>query len=129
MINANKIVPVQKTDLLTLLGTMLNIANISAEALTGANGVYEVKTNSKTYICDAPVKSLDIDKTASSLTANTTYFVADYDFAGVTVDGTKVTATVSADAFTSAILHSDANITTIKSMLIIRFSIKKPPFL
>ena len=48
MINANKIVPVQKTDLLTLLGTMLNIANISAEALTGANGVYEVKTNSKT---------------------------------------------------------------------------------
>ena len=115
MINANKIVPVQKTDLLTLLGTMLNIANISAEALTGANGVYEVKTNSKVYIADAPVKSLDIDKTASSLTANTTYFVADYDFAGVTVDGTKVTATVSADACTlyKAVL-ADGSVTVSK---------------
>lgn len=108
MINTNEIVPVQNTDLLTLLGTTLNIANISAEKLTGANGAYQVKTNSKTYICDAPVKSLDIDKTASSLTANTTYFVADYAFTGVTVDGTKVTATVDANASTlyKAVLDS-----------------------
>ena len=51
---------------------------------------------------------LNIDKTASSLTANTTYFVADYDFAGVSCDGTKVTATVSADASTlyKAVLDS-----------------------
>ena len=109
MLNTNKIVPVQKTDLLTLYGTILKIANISAEALTGANGVYEVKTNSKTYIADAPVKSLDIDKTASSLTANTTYFVADYDFTGVTCDGTAVTSTaVVPDASTlcKAVLDS-----------------------
>ena len=108
MINANKIVPVQKTDLLTLYGTIMKLANISAEALTGVNGAYEVKTNSKVYIADAPVKSLNIDKTASSLTANTTYFVADYDFAGVTCDGTKVTATVTADASTlyKAVLDS-----------------------
>ena len=108
MINANKIVPVQKTDLLTLFGTILNIANISAEALAGVNGEYEVKTNSKVYIADAPVKSLNIDKTASSLTANTTYFVAAYDFAGVTVDGTAVSATVAADACTlyKAVLDS-----------------------
>ena len=38
MLNANKIVPVQKTDLLTLYGTVLKIANISAEALAGDNG-------------------------------------------------------------------------------------------
>ncbi len=100
MINTNEIVPIQNTDLLTMFGTVLNIANISAEALTGVNGAYEVKTNSKVYIADAPVKSLNIDKTASSLTANTTYFVADYAFTGVTVDGTKVTATVAADAST-----------------------------
>ena len=108
MINAKQIVPVQKTDLLTLYGTVLNIANISAEKLSGDNGVYEVKTNSKVYIADAPVKSLNIDKTASSLTANTTYFVAAYDFAGVTVDGTKVSATVDADASTlyKAVLDS-----------------------
>ena len=115
MINTNKIVPIQRTDLLTLLGTVLNIANISAEALTGVNGKYEVKTNSKVYIADAPVKSLNIDKTASSLTANTTYFVADYDFSGVSCDGTKVTATVAADAATlyKAVL-ADGSVTVSK---------------
>lgn len=115
MINTNEIVPIQNTDLLTMFGTVLNIANISAEALTGVNGAYEVKTNSKVYIADAPVKSLNIDKTASSLTANTTYFVADYAFTGVTVDGTKVTATVAADASTlyKAVL-ADGSVTVSK---------------
>lgn len=108
MINKNQIVPVQATDLLTLYGTILKIANISAEALTGVDGAYQVKTNSKTYIADAPVKSLDIDATASSLTANTTYFVAAYDFEGVTKDGAAVTATVDADGATlyKAVLDS-----------------------
>ncbi len=109
MLNADKIVPVQKTDLLTLYGTVLNIANISAEKLSGANGVYQVKTNSKVYIADAPVKSLDFDATASSLTAGTVYFVADYDFEKVTKDGTAVTSTaVVADASTlcKAVLDS-----------------------
>lgn len=108
MINSNMIVPVQKTDLLTLYGTILNIANISAEKLSGVGGAYQVKTNSKVYIADAPVKSLDIDATASSVSANTTYFVADYDFEGVSKDGTKVTATVDADASTlyKAVLSS-----------------------
>lgn len=115
MINTNNIVPIQATDLLTLLGTSMVLANISVEKLSGANGVYEVKTNSKTYICDAPVKSLDIDKTSSSLTANTTYFVADYAFAGVTVDGTKVIATVDANASTlyKAVL-ADGSVTVSK---------------
>lgn len=115
MLNANKIVPVQKTDLLTLYGTMLKIASVSAEALTGSNGVYQVKTNSKYYICDAPVKSLDFDATASSLTAGTVYFVAAYDFEKVTKDGTKVTATVDADASTlyQAVL-ADGSVTVSK---------------
>jgi hypothetical protein len=108
MLNANKIVPVQKTDLLTLYGTVLKIANISAEALTGANGAYQVKVNSKVYIADAPVKFLDIDATASSVTATTVYFVAAYDFEGVTKDGAAVTATVDADSNTlyKAVLSS-----------------------
>ena len=108
MINRDQIVPVQATDLLTAYGTMLHIASISAEALTGSNGDYQVTTNSKTYICDAPVKTLDIDATTSSVSANTTYFVADYAFEGVSKDGTKVTATVSADGCTlyKAVLDS-----------------------
>lgn len=115
MINTNRIVPVQKTDLLTLYGTMLKIASVSAEALTGANGVYQVKTNSKTYLCDAPVKSLDFDATTSSVTAGTVYFVADYDFTKVSKDGTKVTATISADASTlyKAVL-ADGSVTVTK---------------
>ena len=96
MLNTKQIVPVQKTDLLTLYGTVLNIANISAEALTGANGVYQVKTNNKVYIADAPVKSLDFDATASSVTAGTVYFVAAYDFEGFTVNGVA-TETAGAD--------------------------------
>ncbi|MBQ1292410.1 MAG: hypothetical protein IIY21_00095 [Clostridiales bacterium] len=108
MINKNEIVPVQATDLLTLYGTTLKIANISAEALTGVDGAYQVKTNSKTYIADAPVKTLDIDATASSVTANTTYFVPDYYFEGVSKDGTKITATVDPDGATlyKAVLDS-----------------------
>ena len=53
MINTNEIVPVQATDLITLYGTIMKIANISVEALTGTDGEYQVKTNSKTYIADA----------------------------------------------------------------------------
>jgi hypothetical protein len=108
MINTKEIVPVQKTDLLTLFGTVLKIANISAEALAGVAGAYAVKTNSKTYIADAPVKSIDFDATASSVTAGTVYFVAAYDFEGVTKDGAAVTATVDADCSTlyKAVLSS-----------------------
>ena len=97
MLNANEIVPVQKTDLLTLYGTVLKIANISAEALTGANGAYQVKVNNKVYIADAPVKSLDIDATASSVTATTVYFVAAYDYKGFSINGTAVVPTGSVD--------------------------------
>lgn len=116
MINTNEIVPVQATDLITLYGTIMKIANISVEALTGTDGDYQVKTNSKTYIADAPVKTLDIDATASSVTADTTYFVPAYDFAGVTKDGAAVTAEVVADGATlyKAVL-ADGTVTVSKA--------------
>lgn len=108
MINADRIVPVTVTDLLTLYGTVLKIANISAEKLSGVGGDFQVKANSKTYICDEPVNSLDIDATASSVSANTTYFIPSYDFTAVSKDGTKVSATVEADGRTlyKAVLDS-----------------------
>ena len=108
MINTNNIVPVTATDLLTIYGNVLKIAGVSIEKLTGANGAYQVKANSKFYIADAPVASLDFDATASSVTAGTVYFIPDYHFTGVTKDGTKVTATVEADGNTlySAVLSS-----------------------
>lgn len=97
MINTNKIVSVVATDLISLYSVILHAASVSVEKFSGKNGVYQVTTNSKTYIADAPVVSLDFDATTSSVTAGTVYFVPDYHFQGVTKDGTKVTATVEAD--------------------------------
>lgn len=95
MINANREVPIVKIDLITLYSTILLAAGVSAEKASGNE--IQVKANSKTYLCDEPVKSVDFDATASSVTAGTVYFVPDLDFDGVTKDGTKVTATVDAD--------------------------------
>ena len=106
MINAERIVPVVKIDLISLYSTILIAAGISAEKVSGDE--IQVKTNSKTYLADEPVKSIDFDATASSVSAGTVYFVPDFDFDKVTKDGTKVTATVDADGATlyKAVLDS-----------------------
>lgn len=111
MINKDRVVPVQNIDLISLYGLVLlqDSNNLSLEKLAAeAIGEFAVKTNSKIYLAAEPVKSLDFDATASSVSAGTVYFVADYDFVGVTKDGAKVTATVSADAVTlyKAVLSS-----------------------
>lgn len=93
MINENRIVPVSKTDLLTLVSMMLAIANVSATKLDANNveGDFTVSTTG-TKICSQPLKSLNF--TANS---GTIYFVADYHYDGFYVSGTKVaTATVTA---------------------------------
>lgn len=99
MINTNEIVPVVNTDLISLYSVILKQAsgNSGLAKLSGADGAYKVITNSAVLLCDAPVKSIDFDTTASSVSAGTVYFVAGYDFDGVSIDGTKVTPTGSAD--------------------------------
>ena len=106
MLNADRIVAVTRTDLLTLYGVVLKqdsnnsgLAKLSADTV---DGNFQVKTNSATLLCDQPVKTLDFDSTASSVSAGTVYFVADFDFVGFSIDGTAVTPTgsVSADAST-----------------------------
>ena len=86
MINKNRIVPVMKTDLLTLYGTMLALASVSCSALvsTDVAGDFSVTGTGSagTFLCDQPVKSLDIP---SGVTGCTVYFVAGYDFDGITV--------------------------------------------
>lgn len=106
MINTEKIVPVVKIDLISLYSTILIAANISAEKITGEE--IQVKANSKVYLANEPVKSVDFDATASSVSAGTVYFVPDFDFAGVTKDGAKVTADVDADGYSlyKAVLDS-----------------------
>ena len=101
MINKNRIVPVMKTDLLTLYGTMLAIASVSASVLASTDiaGDFSVTGTGSagTFLCDQPVKTIDIPV---AVTACTVYFVAAYDFAGLTVAG-------SAATFNSSYLDND----------------------
>lgn len=101
MINKNRIVPVTKIDLLTLYGTMLAIASVSASVLASTDiaGDFSVTGTGSagTFLCDQPVKTIDIPV---AVTACTVYFVAAYDFAGLTVAG-------SAATFNSSYLDND----------------------
>lgn len=117
MINKNQIVPITATDLLTLIGTVMAIGQESLAAVPtalaplDADGDFQVTTNSAVYLASAPVKSLDFDATASSVSAGTVYFVPTYDYEGFKIDGAAVTtagADVVADGCTlyKAVLSS-----------------------
>ena len=98
MINANRIVPMTATDLITNYGVILAAAAAAAsgtapEKLTATNpGDFSVTTASKTYLANEPVKTLNF---GSSITANTTYFVPALDYKGFTK--TSATLTVTGD--------------------------------
>lgn len=91
MINSDRIVPVTKTDLISLYSTiLLQASGNSGLAKLVSNdiaGNYQIKTNNSVLIADQPVVSCDIDATASSVSACTLYFMADPAFAGFTIDG------------------------------------------
>lgn len=94
MINNDRIVPVQAIDLISLYAVILlqngsnsSLAKLDAEEIAK----FEVTTNSAVLIASEPVKSLDFDATASSVSAGTVYFVPAYDYEGISIDGTIVT--------------------------------------
>lgn len=91
MINSDRIVPVTKTDLISLYGVILMQAsgNSSLAKLVSTDiaGNYQIKTNNGVLIADQPVVSCDIDATTSSVSACTLYFMADPAFTGFTIDG------------------------------------------
>ena len=94
MINTDRIVPIQATDLLTNFSVMFAIANVSVSKLGASDiGKFEVPENG-TYLAAEPVKSLDF----GDATAATVYFVADYDYEGVKIDGAATTPTGSVEA-------------------------------
>lgn len=94
MINLNRIVPVEKTDLLSLYGLILKQAsgNSGLAKITSKDiaGNYQITSNNALVIADQPVKSVDIDATTSSVSACTIFFVPAFDFAGFTIDGVDV---------------------------------------
>ena len=101
MINKDRIVPIQKTDYLSLIGTLMTIASVSYAILNALDvqGTFEVTGSGSagTKLCSQPVKTLDLK---SGVTGATVYFVAAYDFAGIKVAG-------SAPTFNSSYLDND----------------------
>lgn len=92
MINTNRIVPIVKTDLLSIYGTILTLASVSYGVLKSSDilGDFSVTGSGAAgnFLCDQPVKNLDIPV---AVTGCTVYFVAGYDFSGLTVAGTAPT--------------------------------------
>lgn len=85
MINKDRIVPVTKTDLLTLLGTVLGLIGTSYTVLTAdtVNGDFDLTGSGAAgnKLCAEPVKTLNFH---TGVTSGTVYFVAAYDFEGIT---------------------------------------------
>lgn len=91
MINEDRIVPVSKTDLISLYGLILKVANVDVAKLDATGtGTFEISQALTTdyVLADEPVKSLNI---ASTVTSASIYFVAAYDFEGFTVGEASAT--------------------------------------
>jgi hypothetical protein len=101
MINQNRVVPVEKADLLSVYYTMFAIVSENATidgalAADNANGDFTVSVNSKVYVASEPVKSVNF---AAAATAGTVYFIAGYNYEGFKLSGTATeTAGVDVDA-------------------------------
>lgn len=91
MINSNRIVPVTKTDLLSLYSTILLQASGNSGLVklvsNDVAGDYTIKTNNAIAIADQPVVSCDIDATTSSVSACTLFFMAADGYTGFSIDG------------------------------------------
>lgn len=117
MINNDRIVPVTKTDLLSLYGAVLNIASVSFDVLASADvdGNFTVAANG-TYLANQPVMTLDF----GTSTAATVYFIPAYSYAGIKAGGADAEADVNADGATlyKAVLSSGSVTVTAVSPVI-----------
>jgi len=122
MINNDRIVPVQKIDLLSLIGTVLALhgTTYAVLAATDVEGDFEITGtgDAGNKLANQPVRSLDFK---SGVTAGTVYFVAAYDFEGFKVAGADATiadgsATVKKDGvslYKAVLASSEVTITAV----------------
>lgn len=89
MINSDRIVPVTKTDLITLYGNIMVLAGTSVAKVDGEQGVMTVTGTGDVgnKLASEPVKSVNF---ASGVTAGVVYFIPGYDYVGFSIDGTAV---------------------------------------
>lgn len=116
MINRDRIVPIQKMDLLTMIGTILALIGTSYDVIAAStvDGAFSVTGSGAAgnKLANQPVQTLDF---ATGVTGGTVYFVPAYDYKGFTVAGAAATiaegsATVKPDGVTvyKAVLASGA---------------------
>lgn len=98
MINANRIVPVTKSDLLTLYGNIMKLAGTTVAKVDASDiGIFNLTSGSGNMIASEPVKHLDF---GSSVTAAVVYFIPAVDFEGISIAGTEASVSVDADGAT-----------------------------
>ena len=103
MINTDRIVPVQATDLISLYGLILkqnsSYSTLAAVQAADTEGDFAITSAATPLLCAEPAKTIDF---AAAVTSATVYFVPAYDYAGFTLAGaaTTPTGTVTADGCT-----------------------------
>ena len=101
MINTDRIVPIQKIDLISMYGLILkqSSATLAKVSASDVEGDFEIESASTPLIADEPVKTVDF---ASGVSTATLYFVPAFDYAGFTKNGASITVTgdVVADGYT-----------------------------
>lgn len=116
MVNNDRIVPIQKIDLLSMYGTIMTLVDLGYDVLEASTieGAFSVTGSGDAGIllANQPVQTLDF---ADGVTAGTVYFVAAYDYSAITVAGSAATfaegsAEVQPDGVTlyEAVLDSGA---------------------
>lgn len=90
MINTDRIVPIQKVDLISMYALILqqSAATLAPVSAVDAEGNFEITEAETPLIANEPVSTCDID---TEVTEATIYFVPAYDYAGFTVDGSAAT--------------------------------------
>lgn len=87
MINNDRIVPVIRTDLLTLIGNIMVLAGTTVEAAEATEiGEFSVSSASGNYLANEPVRKFNF----ASGTSAVVYFIADYEYDGFYIAGNKV---------------------------------------
>lgn len=93
MINNDRIVPVQKIDLLSLYATIGGLVGATVKAVKSADvegnfAITEAQGGEGVLaICDQPVKTFDF---GADVSADVIYFIPAYDYEGFSIAGTKV---------------------------------------
>jgi hypothetical protein len=97
MINTERIVPIDRCDLITMYGLIIKqgTATLAKVDAADADGNFEITAASTPLIASEPVATCDF---AEAVTSATLYFVPAYDFVGFSLAGTMVTPTGDVEA-------------------------------